>query len=310
MHENDSKNQKSFIKDLLQAAAEEIKSVSAVTVAIVLVCALVTILGLNICVSNAKINSLENDKSSLSGKLSETEDKLQNTQSSLEESKQQSAEKDDIIKDQQTAIENIEAEKNKLVEDLHNKIDNLDLTESAGSRSDSEINNVKNSVVEIEHLIRDILGYTEAADEMVETLHAKADAFQDVLDRYPDKYPTEGIIDSPFGYRKDPFDGTTRFHSGVDIGERKGAPIVTAGKGEVTFVGFEPGYGLHIVVNHGNGFETKYAHLSESFVKVGDLVDKGENIAAMGDTGRATGPHLHFEIIMNGQFQDPADYIL
>lgn len=311
MHENDNKNQESFIKNLLNAAIEEIKSVSKATIAVVLVCAMVTVLGFNICVSNAKIQSLENDKLNLSDKLSQTQDKVQNLESSLEASKQESAEKDGIIKDQQTALKDSEETKDKLVEDLQEQIGNLDLTKFATSRSDSEINDIKNGIAEIELLIRDVLGYTGEADEMVEALHTKAEAFQDVLDRYPDMFPTEGYIDSPFGYRQDPIDNTvTKFHSGVDIGDRLGAPIVAAGKGEVTFVGFEAGYGLYIIVNHGDGYETKYAHLNESLVNVGDLVNKGDLIATIGATGRVTGPHLHFEVILNNQFQNPADYIL
>ena len=311
MHENDNKNQESFIKNLLKAAIEEIKSVSKATIAVVLVCAMVTVLGFNICVSNAKIQSLENDKLNLSDKLSQTQDKVQNLESSLEASKQESAEKDGIIKDQQTALKDSEETKDKLVEDLQEQIGNLDLTKFATSRSDSEINDIKNGIAEIELLIRDVLGYTGEADEMVEALHTKAEAFQDVLDRYPDMFPTEGYIDSPFGYRQDPIDNTvTKFHSGVDIGDRLGAPIVAAGKGEVTFVGFEAGYGLYIIVNHGDGYETKYAHLNESLVNVGDLVNKGDLIATIGATGRVTGPHLHFEVILNNQFQNPADYIL
>lgn len=314
MHENDNKNQESFMKNLLKAAIEEIKSVSKVSVVMVLICAMVAVLGFNICVSNAKIQSLESDKSALSDKLSETEDKVQNLEGSLEASKQESAEKDDIIKDQQTAIKDLEvdeAERDKLVEDLKEQIGNLDLTGSAASRSDSEINDIKNGIAEIELLIRDVLGYTEAADEMITTLYDKVDTLQDARDRYPDRFPTEGVIGSPFGYRQDPIDNTiTKFHSGVDIGDRIGAPIVSSGKGEVTFVGFEAGYGLYIIVNHGNGFETKYAHLNESLVNVGDFVNKGDLIATMGATGRVTGPHLHFEVVLNNQFQNPADYIL
>ena len=197
-----------------------------------------------------------------------------------------------------------------MADTLKEQIGNLDLTKSAASRSDSEVNSIKNSIAETELLIRDYFGYSENADELVNLLHIKADEFQDKIDRYPDFYPAEGLIGSPFGYRKDPIDGTTRFHSGVDIGKRTGAPIFASAKGEVTFVGFEEGYGLYIIVNHGSGFETKYAHINESFVQVGDSVEKGQHIAAMGTTGRVTGPHLHFEVILNGEFQNPADYIL
>ena len=156
---------------------------------------------------------------------------------------------------------------------------------------------------------RRYIRYSENADELVNLLHIKADEFQDKIDRYPDFYPTEGFIGSPFGYRKDPIDGTTRFHSGVDIGKRTGTPIFASGKGMVTFVGFEDGYGLYIIVNHGNGFSTLYAHLSSSNVNVGDFVGAGQTIGWVGLTGRTFGYHLHFETRVNGSTVDPQGYL-
>ena len=306
-HSNKVQKIKSFIKTLIKAAAEEIKSVSAGAFVMVLSCAVITVLGLNLISYKVANDELQQQNKNLSDKHSQ---EVSNFEDSLEIIQQEVETKDDIIQKQQETIKNNETEKDQLADTLKEQIENLDLTKSASSRSDSEVNSIKNSIAETELLIRDYFGYSAKADELIDLLHNRVDAFQDVIDRYPDFYPAEGLVGSPFGYRKDPIEETTRFHSGIDIGKRAGAPIFAAGKGEVTFVGFEEGYGLYIIVNHGEGFETKYAHINESFVQVGDVVEKGQHIAVMGTTGRVTGAHLHFEVILNGEFQDPADYIL
>ena len=306
-HSNKGQKIKSFIKTLMKAAVEEVKTISTGAIVFVLSCAVISVLGLGVVSLKASNNKLQQDNKNLSDKHDK---EVSQFEESLEIIQQEIVTKDEIIQNQQETIKNNETEKEQLADTLKEQIENLDLTKSATSRSDSEVNSVKNSIAETELLIRDYFGYSTKADELVASLHSKADAFQDKIDRYPDFYPAEGLIGSPFGYRKDPIEGTTCFHSGVDIGKRTGAPIFAAGKGEVTFVGFESGYGLYIIVNHGDGFETKYAHINESFVQVGDIVEKGQHIAKMGITGRVTGPHLHFEVILNGEFQNPADYIL
>lgn len=317
MYEQNNETQKdkkvkdsSFAKSILQGAVQEIKAISASAVAVVLVCALISVMGIGLCVSGAENNRLAKDKAGLSDKLSEKENQITELEDSLDEAQKDAAQKDEVIQNQQETIENNEIEKEQLADELKDKIDNLDLTGSAASRSDSDINSVKNSISDTELLIRDYFGYSETANELVAALHEKADAFQDKLDRYPDFYPTEGGVGSPFGYRKDPINGTTKFHTGIDLGSFTGTPIFAAAKGEVTYVGFEKGYGLYVLIDHGDGYESKYAHLDEAFVEVGDIVEKGDHIAAMGATGRVTGPHLHFEIVLNGEFQNPADYIL
>lgn len=100
-------------------------------------------------------------------------------------------------------------------------------------------------------------------------------------------------------------------HNGVDIGNKVGTPIYAADSGVVTIAqgGYNGGYGITIVIDHGGGKKTRYGHLSKLFVKVGDEVGKGENIGAMGSTGRSTGPHLHFEVIINGGRYNPLNYI-
>ena len=306
-HSNKGQKIKSFIKTLIKAAVEEVKTISAGAFVMVLSCAVISVLGLGLISLKVANDKLAQDNKNLSDKHSQEVSKYED---SLEIIQQEIESKDEIIQNQQETIKNNEIEKNQIADALKEQIENLELTKSATSRSDSEINSIKNSIAETELLIRDYFGYSSEAEELIELLYNKADAFQDTIDRYPDFYPAEGLIGSPFGYRKDPIDGTTRFHSGVDIGKRTGTPIFASGKGEVTFVGFEDGYGLYIIVNHGNGYETKYAHINESLVQVGDIVEKGQHIAAMGMTGRATGPHLHFEVILNDEVQNPANYIL
>lgn len=120
----------------------------------------------------------------------------------------------------------------------------------------------------------------------------------------------KGWIASRFGKRPDPFTGRLTFHGGIDFTTGKsGAEINTVAAGVVTWSGPRSGYGLMVEVNHGSGFTTRYAHAEKLLVEVGDVVNKGENIALVGSTGRSTGPHVHFEVYKNGRVVDPAAYI-
>ncbi|HCI88434.1 MAG TPA: hypothetical protein DHV53_07275 [Gammaproteobacteria bacterium] len=117
-------------------------------------------------------------------------------------------------------------------------------------------------------------------------------------------------IASRFGQRPDPFTGRLTTHTGIDFTTgRSGAEINTVASGVVTWSGPRSGYGLMVEVNHGSGFTTRYAHAEKLFVDVGDVVNKGQNIALVGSTGRSTGPHVHFEVYKNGRVVDPAAYI-
>ncbi len=118
-----------------------------------------------------------------------------------------------------------------------------------------------------------------------------------------------GYISSGFGTRTDPFTGRAAFHKGIDFAGRAGADVVAVASGVVIWSGDRYGYGEMVEVNHGNGFVTRYAHNNENLVVVGDTVKRGELIATMGATGRATGPNLHFEVLRNGQVVDPLTYI-
>lgn len=118
------------------------------------------------------------------------------------------------------------------------------------------------------------------------------------------------MVTSEFGYRKDPFTGQTKGHSGLDLGAPKGTPIRSALDGTVYVVRHSTtGYGYHVMVDHGGGFVTLYAHCSKILVHEGQQVKAGDIIAEVGTTGRSTGNHLHFEIRMNGEKQNPRSYL-
>lgn len=127
---------------------------------------------------------------------------------------------------------------------------------------------------------------------------------------HPEGRPVStGYISSGFGERSDPFTGRLAFHEGVDFAGRQGNEIVVVASGVVTWAGDRFGYGQMVEVNHGNGYATRYAHNAENLVSIGDTVKRGDVIATMGDTGRATGPNLHFEVLLNGRAVDPLTFI-
>ena len=121
--------------------------------------------------------------------------------------------------------------------------------------------------------------------------------------------PVAGPVTSPFGARTSPTTGAQEFHEGIDIGAAQGTPIRAAASGTVTFAGQMSGYGNVVIVQHTAGLQTRYAHQSAMSVTAGQTVAAGEVIGAVGATGEATGPHLHFEVRLNGVAVDPAPYL-
>jgi len=125
------------------------------------------------------------------------------------------------------------------------------------------------------------------------------------LRAYPNHWPARGRITSTFGWRRSPFGRGREFHDGLDIANGYGTPIRAAGEGKVVSTGWKPGYGRMVVVSHGYGYVTYYAHCSKILVKEGERVKKGEVIAKVGTTGRTTGPHVHFSVTYQGRLIDP-----
>lgn len=126
----------------------------------------------------------------------------------------------------------------------------------------------------------------------------------------PSIWPTKGWLSSRFGHRVSPFTEEKEFHKGIDISTRMGAPIVAPADGVVYGVDFDHGFGKTLVIKHGNGVVTLYAHTKKILVKRGQYVKRGEKVALVGTTGRSTGPHLHYEVHVNGVPVNPLRYIL
>lgn len=166
----------------------------------------------------------------------------------------------------------------------------------------------------------EILG---ALTEQVEHLHALGERQADVLTLIeshlfekrldallmPSTQPVDGPIGSGFGFRNDPFTGRPALHTGLDFPADPGTPIMAAAGGVVLSAGPHPQYGLLVELDHGNGLVTRYAHTSRMLVKQGDLIKRGQRIAEVGNTGRSTGPHLHFEVLVDGVQQNPARFL-
>jgi murein DD-endopeptidase MepM/ murein hydrolase activator NlpD len=119
----------------------------------------------------------------------------------------------------------------------------------------------------------------------------------------------DGFVGSGFGMRTDPFTGELAMHAGIDFAGPVGTPIFAAAGGVVALAENHPEFGNEVTIDHGNGLSTLYAHASRILVKAGDIVRKGDQIALIGTTGRSTGPHLHFEVHVNGVAQNPARYL-
>jgi murein DD-endopeptidase MepM/ murein hydrolase activator NlpD len=126
----------------------------------------------------------------------------------------------------------------------------------------------------------------------------------------PTQHPVAiGNLGSAFGWRIDPINGGSALHTGLDFQASTGAPIVAAAGGVVVTQEFHPAYGNMVEIDHGNDLITRYAHASQVFVKKGDLIKRGQKIAEVGTTGRSTGPHLHFEVLVQGIPQDPQKFL-
>lgn len=155
-----------------------------------------------------------------------------------------------------------------------------------------------------------LLALIEHQTEYLATVEAgllQESVFKDML---PNSSPVAASYrSSSYGWRRDPFTKRRAFHSGLDFTARSGTPIFAAGDGVVTFSKRTPGYGQLVKIDHGSGLETRYAHASKLLVKVGDRISKGQVIAKVGSTGRSTGPHLHYEIRLNGAALDPRKYL-
>lgn len=151
----------------------------------------------------------------------------------------------------------------------------------------------------------------DAQRQMLENLEAYKEKMSPYLLNYPTLWPVRGQISSGFGWRRDPFgSGISEFHNGVDIPARSGTPVHAAGGGTVIFSGWINGYGNTVIISHGSGLSTKYAHHTRNNAALGQRVERGDIIGFVGSTGRSTGMHLHYEVHRNGASINPVPFLL
>ena len=163
----------------------------------------------------------------------------------------------------------------------------------------------------------DIAASLQGIDQTVSALTQKStrlQAFfedqQQLLAATPSIWPVRGYLSASFGNRKDPFTGMPDFHPGIDVSTPRGTKVVAPADGVVVFVGRKQGYGKAMVINHGYGVVTRYGHLDGWNVRPGQRVRRGDPVAFVGNTGRSTAPHLHYEVWVDDQLRNPIEFIL
>jgi len=199
---------------------------------------------------------------------------------------------------------------------LEEDVDNLELQGIGGSDPavldpQKIIGKTHRELAELMHRSLDNLDSEVAlAEQDKAELHKFLESQKMLLASTPSIWPARGWMSSRFGYRMSPFTGEKEFHNGVDIATRMGAPVVATADGIVSQITRDRGYGNMLTVKHGHGIMTRYAHLQKSLVKKGLHVKRGETIALVGNSGRSTGPHIHYEVLLNKVRVNPLQYIL
>ena len=162
---------------------------------------------------------------------------------------------------------------------------------------------------EVQRRIDEVRRQIDLRRESQEEIQGILNDQRSLLAAKPTGWPTKGWMTSSFGQRKDPFTKQRKMHEGLDIAARTGTPVTATADGIVSSVRTAPGYGKMVVIDHGYGYRTYYGHNSKNFVKVGQRVKRGDRIAAVGNTGRSTGSHVHYEIRLNGVPVNPRKYL-
>ncbi len=159
---------------------------------------------------------------------------------------------------------------------------------------------------QVEALLRKSDLIKQSLDEAIQSMENSAEKWA----HHPSIMPTRGYVSSFFGRREHPIYHNSHYHNAIDISTRMGELIVAPADGRIVMSKHQVGYGLTVVIDHGFGIVTKYAHLSKSNVRVGQEVKRGDMIASVGQSGITTGPNLHYEVVINGVPQNPLDFIL
>jgi murein DD-endopeptidase MepM/ murein hydrolase activator NlpD len=151
---------------------------------------------------------------------------------------------------------------------------------------------------------------TQLKEQSVIDLWESLSERQSLINATPNVKPARGWLTSRFGYRVSPFTSKAAMHAGLDIAAAPGSPVYAPADGVVSYAGYDQGYGKLVSIDHGYGVSTRFGHTSQIYVQVGQKVSKWDVVAAVGNTGRSTGPHLHYEVRINGTPVDPINFIL
>ena len=181
-----------------------------------------------------------------------------------------------------------------------------------GPTSPSLVNlsETEQTALSTEYEIDKILRLSNFELEKYNDVEKELNTVKDRLDHTPSIWPTKGWNSRGFGMKSDPFTGYKQMHRGIDIANHTGTPVIATADGKVKISSNQPaGMGKYITIDHGYGFQTRYGHLSQRLVKRGQKVKRGDIIGYMGSTGYSTGPHLHYEVIRNGKFFNPKNFI-
>jgi murein DD-endopeptidase MepM/ murein hydrolase activator NlpD len=173
-------------------------------------------------------------------------------------------------------------------------------------RENDENGLIQHMKSDVERLKLEAISREESLSELEKLLQSK----KEMLAHTPSIWPVQGWVTSGFGFRTNPFTGLTQMHEGIDISNQVGTPVIAPADGIISDIGNDLGLGKILVIAHGFGTTTRFAHLNKFLVKVGQKVKRGEKIAEIGMTGKTTGPHLHYEVRINGIPANPMRYIL
>ena len=274
----------------------------------------------------SKNNELLGQKMELETEKSQLEEEMAQEKNKLENKLEQFGEKADNLQEQ---LEDLE----RMKDDLYNNIDSvlhrpgapsmalLDHTAQQEAASGiswgrlrvqmmADLNNEDAAYIAVEGRLADLSVSLLSTTGEYNYLKGVAQELKPFIDAYPDTWPVPPVNMSEYGVRGNPFGGTSmEFHNAIDIQTDYGASVRATGGGVVEYAGYQGSYGYLVIINHGYGLETYYAHNSKLLVQIGDQVARGEIIALAGSTGRSTGPHVHYEVRLGGVEQNPRNFI-
>jgi len=179
----------------------------------------------------------------------------------------------------------------------------------AGIGGPSREDDVSREYNAIQQRIDEVRRQIDLRRESQEEIQGILNDQRSLLAAKPSGWPVKGWLTSSFGMRRDPFNGKRKMHEGLDIASRTGTPVYATADGIVSSIRTEPGYGKVVTIDHGYGYRTVYGHNSKYHVKVGQRVRRGDLIASVGNTGRSTGSHVHYEVRLNGVPVNPRKYL-